>query len=175
MHRGAHDDPDGKGDRGHQGHESHADTAIDTRWFASKPVEIDMRQGLRVRVNENHAVNVERRAVFLELSSRGTVGKAGSHPPRLHFGDVASPVAGDEIIGAQTERDRLAVGEQRPGTANLALEDLVAARSKSAKAPCSPLTARRVRACAVARRFSSRIAAAWLARAISRLHRSRQD
>jgi len=105
-----------------------------TSWrVAREEIDLDVHYGLRVGVNENHSVNVECCAVLQKLSSRWTVRQSRSEASRFHLRDVASAVTCDQIISAQTERQRLTIGAHRPRTRNLPLEHCVPSTPKESE------------------------------------------
>jgi hypothetical protein len=135
VNRRSHDDTDEKqshsDDRGRPGVMAPSSRSR----TLGEEIDLDVRDRLAVGVHENDTVNIERGAVLQQLPSRRTVRQARSESARLHLGDVAAAFTGNEIVGAQSERDRLAVGSYGPRAGYLALEDRVSLALEERKGP----------------------------------------
>src|SRR5258706_15026657 len=68
-------------------------------WLAlAREVELDGVDGVGLRVDEEHPVDVERAAVLEHLTARGRAVDARRDTARLHLGDVAAGVVLNDVV-----------------------------------------------------------------------------
>ena len=113
---------------------------VPRRGSAFEPWQLDHRDAIGFGVDEKNTVGTEREAVFEELPSRRWELEPWRNCARLYFGDPRASVFGHEVVGANVERLRLAIDDERIARGHLSAEKLESCCFEEES--CAPFTGR---------------------------------